>query len=334
MRTWSYCVFLALVATVQGFSALTATSSFTIVASFYPVYIATRNVARDVPNVRVVLLAPPTTGCLHDYQLTPADLVTLGRADVVVLNGAGMEPMLEPWIKQHPHVPIIDSSAGIALITTKAHCHGHDHHHAHAACEVEPNPHYWLSIARHIQQVENIALGLAAADPVRAACYHTNAAAYVRALRELKAELQGMLADVAFREIVTMHDAFAYFAKEFGLHVVGVVERIPGQTPSAREMAQLAQLIRARGVRAIFTEPQYSDAPARALARETGTLLAELDTIVTGPDELDAYLVAMRRNAKTLREVLSILAHSATSLPSNTQGVVTGVTNTGPLSTP
>lgn len=334
MRTWSCSGFLAVLATVHGFSALTATSSFTIVASFYPVYIATRNVARDVPNVRVVLLAPPTTGCLHDYQLTPADVVTLERADVVVVNGAGMEPMLEPWIKQHPHVPIIDSSAGITLITTKAHCHGHDHHHAHAACEVEPNPHYWLSIARHIQQVENIALGLAAADPVRAAYYHTNAASYVRALRELKAELQGMLADVTYREIVTMHDAFAYFAKEFGLHVVGVVERVPGQTPSAREMAQLAQLIRARGVRAIFTEPQYCDAPARALARETGALLAELDTIVTGPDELDAYLVAMRRNAKTLREVLSVVAHSDTSLPSNTQGVVTGITNTVPLSTP
>jgi len=295
-----------------------ATSSFTVVASFYPVYLATRNVTRDVPGVQVVSLAPATAGCLHDYELTPADVKILELADVLVINGAGMEPMLEPWIKRRPELPVIDASKGIALITQSSqhHCH-HGHHHT---CETAaPNPHYWLSVSRYIQHVDTIAQGLAAADPARAHLYRTNATVYIAVLRQLREELRQMLAGVSQRELITMHDAFPYFAQEFGFTIAGVVQREPGHAPSARHMAELAQLIKNKGLRAIFTEPQYSDAPARTLARETGVAVAALDSIVTGPDDLNAYADAMRRNARTLAAVLAPPPLPPPSAPSPAQ---------------
>ncbi|MCX7846913.1 MAG: zinc ABC transporter substrate-binding protein [bacterium] len=303
--------FSALLLVVTALSARATTSSFTIVASFYPVYIATKNVTRDAPGVDLRSLAPPTTGCLHDYQLTPADILLLERADVLVLNGAGMEPMLASWIKQHPHLPVIDSSEGIPLIMQSSlHAHLTCHHplpheQEHPCHHPVPNPHYWLSVTRHMRQVENIAMGLAAADPLRAAYYLTNAASYVATLRHLRCELRRILADLPQRELITMHDAFPYFAQEFGFTIIAVIQSEPGQAPSARRLAELAQLIRAKGLRAIFAEPQYSDAPARTLARETGAAVAMLDPIVTGPDDLDAYCAAMRRNAQTLRTSLT-----------------------------
>jgi len=295
-----------------------ATSTFTVVASFYPVYLATRNVTRDVPGVQVLSLAPPTAGCLHDYELTPADVKTLEQADVLVINGAGMEPMLEPWIKRRPELPVIDASKGIALIRQSAHHHCHHGHH-HTFETATPNPHYWLSVSRYIQQVDTIALGLAAADPARAQRYLTNAALYTAALRDLRSELRQMLAGVAQRELITMHDAFPYFAQEFGFTIAGVVQREPGHAPSARHMAELAQLIKNKGLRAIFTEPQYTDAPARTLARESGVAVAELDSIVTGPDDLNAYADAMRRNAHTLAAVLAPPPPPPPSVPSPAQ---------------
>lgn len=298
--------FVLLLFQCAALTASAVTSSFTIVASFYPVYLATRNVTRDVPGVQVLSMAPPTVGCLHDYQLTPADMVTLNRADVLVINGAGMEPMLDSWIKQYPQLPVIDSSQGIALIMQSAHHHHHHgHHHHHEACAAAPNPHYWLSISRHIQQVQTIALGLAAADPARAERYLTNAARYVTALRRLRCELRRMLADLPQRELITMHDAFPYFAQEFDLRIAGVIQREPGHAPSARHLAELAHLIKHKHLRAIFVEPQYADAAARTLARETGATVATLDSIVTGPDDLDAYLIAMRHNAHTLVKALA-----------------------------
>ncbi len=291
-----------------AWAAPAVTSSFTVVASFYPVYIATRNVARDVPGVTVLSLAPPSAGCLHDYQLTPADVLTLDRADALVINGAGMETAFEPLLKRRPRLPVVDASDGVALIVSSPH-HGCAHHAHTQACAPAPNPHVWLSVTRHIRQVDNIAHGLAAMDPARAALYLTNAAWYTAALRQLRCEMRRTLAGLSTRTLVTMHDAFPYFAQEFDLTIAGVVQREPGHAPGARHLAQLATRIKEGRIPAIFTEPQYADAAAQTLARETGATLVPLDTIVSGPAELDAYCAAMRRNARALAEALAPPAH-------------------------
>lgn len=271
-----------------GWAAPAGAAGTKIVASFYPIYIATLNVARGIPGVEVVNLTQPSTGCLHDYSLTTEDMVTLAGADVFVANGAGLETFLADAARRNARLKVIEASEGVEFIQQDG----------------QPNPHVWLSVTRHIRQVRNIAAGLAKADPTHGEAYARNAEAYARKLDGLKAEIEKGLQDVSRRDIVTFHDAFPYFAAEFGLRVAAVVERHPGAEPSAREMAEAIAIIRREKVAAIWTEPQYPAKSAASIARETGVVMAVLDPVVTGPRSEDAYLDTMRRNLATLRKVL------------------------------
>jgi zinc transport system substrate-binding protein len=266
----------------------TSAAETRIVTSFYPIYIATLNVARDIPGVEVVNMTRPLTGCLHDYQLTPGDLVILSKADIFIVNGAGMESFMDKAVGQVPRLKLIQASDGIALISTAG----------------VVNPHVWVSVTAHMQQVETIAAGLAKLDPDHAALYRKNASAYLAKLDTLRAAMHAGLRSVKTRAIVTFHEAFPYFAREFGLTVAAVVEREPGSEPSARELAQAITLVRQTGVKAIFAEPQYSAKAAETIARETGATVHRLDPVVTGPMTPDAYIAIMQSNLRTLEEAL------------------------------
>jgi len=281
-------VALAVFLGTAALGALPANGSLRIVTSFYPIYIAALNVAGGVPGVEISSMTKPSAGCLHDYQFTTEDLLAVSKADVLVINGAGMEPFVDKIKASQPSLPIIDASQGIALLRDSS----------------GENPHVWVSVSLAEKQVENIAAGLAGCDPKHATDYQRNADAYVRKLEALKQEIAAGLAHVRSRDIVTFHQAFAYLAKEFGLNVVGVIEREPGSEPSAREMAATIDLIRRTSVRAVFTEPQYPAKSAEAIARETGVALFVLDPAVTGPMEADAYLKIMEENLRELQKAL------------------------------
>jgi zinc transport system substrate-binding protein len=259
-------------------------SQIRVVASFYPVYIAVLNVVGDAPGVSVVSMARTSVGCLHDYQMTTEDMVTLSQADVFVVNGLAMESFLDVAKKQRPGMRVIEAGAGIVPITTGG----------------ESNPHVWVSLSLHRRQIRNIADGLVKADPAHAELYRRNADAYDRKLEALTGRMRAALKDLKSRDIVTMHEAFPYFAKEFGLNVVKVIEREPGSEPSAREMAETIRMIKQAGVRAVFAEPQYPAKAAEAIARETGVALHVLDPVVGGPETADAYLHIMEHNLKEL----------------------------------
>lgn len=260
-----------------------------ILTSFYPMYVATLNVARDLPGVTVANMTRPITGCLHDYQLAPDDLVTLSRCDIFVINGSGMESFLEKAMRQTPRLRIVDASQGLRLLVGPG---------------GETNAHVWVSVSLHAQQVRRIAEGLAAADPDRAALYRRNAERYAAELDTLGGRMKAALSDLRTRDVVTLHEAFPYFAAEFGLNVAAVIEREPGTEPSARELADIIERVRRSRVRALFVEPQYPSRSAEAIARETGARVWTLDPAVTGPMAADAYIRIMERNLATLREAL------------------------------
>jgi len=262
----------------------------TIVTSFYPVYIATINVAGDVPGVKVINMTQPATGCLHDYQLKPDDLKTLSEAQIFVVNGAGMETFMDKVTSQLPNLKIIEASKGIPLIKGD----GEDE-----------NPHVWVSISNTVQQVKNIGQQLAELDPEHAAQYITNTNVYVDKLEALRARMHQALDGAGKRDIITFHEAFPYFAREFNLNVVAVIEREPGSEPGPAELAGTIEIIQKSGIKAMFTEPQYPAKAAEVIARETGAKLFILDPAVTGPMEPDAYLKIMEANMKTLEEALN-----------------------------
>jgi zinc transport system substrate-binding protein len=267
---------------------LWADQSLRVVTSFYPVYVAVLNVTAGIPGVEVSNLASPHVGCLHDYQLTAGDVRRLADADLLLVNGAGMEPFLGKVAQQSPGVRVVGVSEGIALL--------------------DDNPHVWVSLEGARRQTENIAAALAAAAPDRADAFRANASAYNASLSALEEKMRAALAPYAGTPIVTFHQAFPYFARDFDLDLAGEIEREPGAEPSARELADTVKLVRERKVKALFAEPQFPDKSAQVVARETGVRVYSLDPVVTGPSDPEeargAYLRAMEKNLEVLQEAL------------------------------
>lgn len=291
---------LALALAVCSGCAAQEAAGKTIVTSFYPMYVFTQNVVRDVPGVRVVNMASESAGCLHDYQLQTRDMVTLEGADALVINGGGMEQFMDKVIAQRPELPVINASDGIEMLCSEdGHDHdGHDHDHG------VYNAHVWLDPALAIRQVQNIADGLAAADSEHAEAYQQNAAAYKKRLQALDAELSAQLAPLAGSAIVTFHEAFTYFADAYGLVVAGVIANDAGEEPSTRQIAATCDLVKQYRVKALFVEPQYPTKSAETIARETGAQVFTLDPVVSGDGSPESYENAMRENARVLTEAL------------------------------
>lgn len=267
-----------------------------IVTSFYPMYIATSNIINGVEDVSLTCLASPSVGCLHDYQLTVKDMMTLEGADIFVINGGGMESFLEKAVSSYPALHIVNASEGILEMHEEDHEEG-EHHH-------EENSHIWVSVSMYMEEVKNIAEKLIEYDPQHALIYSNNAENYLKKLENLREEMHEKLDGIPHKNIITFHEAFEFFAEEFHLNILDVIEREPGTYPSAKDIAEIIETVKSKDVSAIFTEPQYSKTAAETISQETNVKVYELDPVVTGEFTLDAYEKAMQKNLDVLWEAL------------------------------
>ena len=191
-----------------------------VVTSFYPMYVAAENVIGDVEGVTLENLSEPQTGCLHDYQLTAADMKLLSKADVFIVNGGGIESFLSDVAESYPNLKIIQACDGIDLLQaaegtedvdsdeaeseehlhetetadTKAESDVHDEEADHADHDHsehshgDENAHAWMNLADYQIQVQNICEGLSEADSVHAEQYAKHAQTYQGKVRELQQE--------------------------------------------------------------------------------------------------------------------------------------------------
>ena len=274
----------------------------TVVTSFYPIWLLTLNLTQGIPDVTVRNLAAPDTGCLHDYQLQTADMKALSEADLFLINGAGMESYLDLVFDAFPDLPVGDASEGIPLLYTQDALQIGE-----AEEEGEPNAHLWLSAENASRMAENLYQALAACLPGREEQLQHNLQDLQARLGALDAELRAGLSDLPRKGIITFHEAFPYFASAYGLEVLAVVNREPGETLTPAQLGQLADALVALDLPPLFVEPQYEDLSARTLASETGAKIYTLDPVVTGPETdvpLDYYETVMRNNMTVLREAL------------------------------
>ena len=274
-----------------------------IVTSFYPIYLFASNLLDGIENVSLTNLAAPGTGCLHDYQLQTGDMKELARADVFLINGAGMEGYLAGVFDAFPELPVVDASTGVALLED---CSDHDEHDGHNH-EHTYNAHIWLSAKNAIIMVGNLAEGLIAALPEHADAIAANRDSYITRLTALDTELTDALAPLPRKDIITFHEAFPYFAQTYGLNVAAVINRDPDDALSPRQLAEMCKTVKALGAPPLFTEPQYEDMAAQTISRETGASIHTLDPIVTGPETdipLTWYEDVMRQNLAVLLEAL------------------------------
>lgn len=281
------------------------TSKFNIVTSFYPMYIATANIVNGVEDVELRNLTASTTGCLHDYQLTTANMVTLSTADVLIVNGGGMESFIEKAVETYEDLKVIDASDGIIHEHEEEEIEHNDEGELEHTHEHGENAHIWVSISKHIEQIKKIRDELVKIDSKNAEAYIENTYNYILKLEDLKTRMHQSLDNIENKKIVTFHEAFEFFAEEFALEIVAVIEREPGTYPSAGEVANIIDLVRSKEVKAIFVEPQYSRSAADTIARETGVPVYTLDPVVTGELNKDSYIALMNHNLEVLEEALN-----------------------------
>jgi ABC-type Zn uptake system ZnuABC Zn-binding protein ZnuA len=234
------------------------------------------------PDVRVTSLVP-RGGDVHTFEPKPADVQAVARAQLVVMNGLGLDGWLRKTITNAAvtGTPVVELGLdlpGVVLLP------GED--------PGTQNPHLWMDVTYAGVYVDRIAAALTTADPTDAAGFEARRTAYRARLAALDASIRARIATVpeADRRLVTFHDAFPYFAREYGIAIVGVAVEAPGQDPSAAYTAQLIDTIRAAGVKAIFSEAQFPTKLVDQLAAETGTkVVANLYDDSVGDPPIDSY---------------------------------------------
>jgi len=243
--------------------------NFKIVTSFYPIYVSTLNVVDGIENVEVVNLTQSLGGCLHDYQLLPQDMVELEKADVLIVNGEGMEAFLDKVITSYPDLKIVYASEGIDFIKEE-----HEHADEHSEHE-DINSHVWLSIENNIKQVDNISKALSTIDSQNSDKYNENANKYIGDLENLKEESDKELEQVKNKSIITSNSTFAYFMADLGMNVVFNLEHEIGTNPNTGDMAKTIEDIKEFNVEAIITDSQEENNFAKIISNETGIKIYE-----------------------------------------------------------
>ena len=287
-------------------------SKVNFVTSCYPVHIIAMNIADGVEGVEIKKMSENHSGCLHDFQLQTKDLKNIEKSSAFIINGAGMENFLDKITEENQEIKIIDSSKGIPLIEEEC---GHDdcedeecdcedeecncHHHGGS------NSHIWLSLENYMIQIKNICEGMKSADPNNAEKYQKNADIYVNKVCDLKIKMHDELHKFKGKDIITFHNAFPYFAKEFGINILKVINHEPGEEPSAKEILETINAVKQNNIKAIFTEPQYTDSAAKTIAKETGAEIYTLDPCVTGDNDKNAYIDTMEKNLEILKIAFS-----------------------------
>ena len=261
------------------------TEQYTVVTSFYPMYIAALNVVGENDHVRLENLSEPQTGCLHDYQLTPADMQLLSTADAFIINGGGIESFLGEVAEQYPGLTIINASEQVDMI--------------------EDNAHAWMNIEDYMTQVKTITEGLSAADPEDAESFSENADAYLNKLSALKEQADEIKTLTEGQDIVIFHEAYEYVAEEFGMQVSYVMDLDEERQVSAGEVADVVRAVKDGGVHVIFAEELYGKDMGDTVESETDAKVCYLDTLVRGDYDADSYLNAMQQNITLLKEAFS-----------------------------
>jgi zinc/manganese transport system substrate-binding protein len=262
-----------------------------VVASFSILGDLVRNVGGDLVNV-TSLVGP--NGDVHVYTPPPADAKKIADARLVIINGLGLEGWLPRLLQSSgSKAPIITATKGIAPLKLGS----------------DADPHAWQSVANAKIYVANIRDALVQADPADSGYFREHAERYLAELDALDGEVRSAIAQIPpeRRKVISTHDAFGYFAKEYGIEFIAPLGVSTETEPSARDIAGIISQIRAEKIPAVFLENISDDRLIRRIAAETGakvggTLYSDGLTDEKGP--APTYIDMVRHNIKALTSAL------------------------------
>lgn len=263
-----------------------------VVTSFYPLYFLASEIGGDTVNVINLVQAGIEP---HDWTPKSSDLVLTEQAQLFLYQGAGLESWLADFTqglsgaKQLQQVAV---SKGIPLIETNG----------------QVDPHTWVSPKSMVLMAQTVYESLVKAAPAQQATLAKNYAALDQKLRELDQQFTTQLAQVNSKNIVVSHEAFAYLARDYGLHQVAIMGLTPDAEPKAQDLLEVAQFVKKHNVSTIFFEELITDELAVTIANETGArtaVLNPLEGLTTEQEKQgDNYISLMQRNLQHLVEGL------------------------------
>lgn len=261
--------------------------------------VATISIVGDIvsevggPDVAVMTLLGPEADA-HDFEPTPQDAKALALADLVVVNGLGLEGWIDRLVESSGYKKtVVVASTGISPREMVEHG------------ETETDPHAWNDAANGARYARTIAAALAAADPAHAANYAARGEAYAKKLLELDAWAKAEFGKVpaAKRKVITSHEAFGYLGAAYGVEFLAPMGLSTEDEAAAADVAALIDQVKAEGIKAVFLENSTDPRLATEIAKATGaklggTLYPESLTAASGP--APTYLKMFRHNVSTL----------------------------------
>jgi len=282
-----------------------------VLASFYPLQYVVEQVGGE--HVDVSNLTPPAAEP-HDLELAPAQVRSIGDADLVVYL-SGFQPAVDEGIEQRAPLHVVDAAASAGL---EEHPGGEGEHagetagetaeqHAEHADESDDghdhgptDPHFWLDPTRLAAVGDAVADELSAIDPDHAADYAAGAEALTADLDALDTELAETLAPCAGATLVTSHEAFGYLAERYDLHQVGISGIDPEAEPSPARLREVGEIVEENGVTTLFFETLVSPKVTQTLADDLGVRTALLDPLESLAEGATDYREVMESNLEAL----------------------------------
>jgi zinc transport system substrate-binding protein len=280
-------------------SSPVASKKIKVVASFYPLADFAKNVGGDLVDVVNIT---PAGAEPHDYEPTPQDIVKLHDANLVVLNGNGVDAWGEKITGEL-------RQKGVTVVIMSDHLDSLKNNAPEGGEVGQYDPHFWLNPVNASKEADIIADALIKIDGVHEKEYNTNRDAFKAKLASLDQEYKNGLANCASRTIVTSHNAFNYLASQYNLTTLYVLGLSVDEEPSPKTIADTVDVARAKGITYIFFETLVSPKLSETIAREIGAKTLELNPVEGLTDEEIAqgkdYESVMKNNLTNLRIALS-----------------------------
>ena len=250
--------------------------------TLHPYYSWTANVIAGVPGAEVVPVLPGEIDA-GNYQPSPDDIAKLAGLDAIVINGIGHDDFIRDMIKAsgNTHLVVIEANAETPLVKS-----------AHGGA---PNSHTFISFTNAIQQSRLIARKLGELRPADADAFSKNASAYADTLRAIQGAAAAKLATAKIKRVVTVHDGYTYLLQEFGIELAGVVQPAHGLTPSAKELADMIELMKKDSITIVFTEEDFPERLLATLRDATGAKVYIISHVAVGaysPAEFETVMAA------------------------------------------
>jgi len=292
-----FSTFFVLMVVMLCFSANTRAEGKTnlkIAVTIFPLADIAQHIASSEPmgfkpgggEAKVVTILPAGANP-HTFELAPQVVKELEDARIIFMIGHGLDDWVKASGESLPKVKMVTVDEGIDLVKLG----GED-------------PHYWVSIANAKIIAKNIAHALTDLEPEKKDQFQSNLDRYIRQLDETDRSIRKMFSNLPTRKIITFHDGWRYFARDYGLEVIGNIESSHGSEPTPKRLAHLGDMIRDQKIKILFSEPAVSKTEAESVAKDFHLRLYELDPM-GGSGNRKSFLALMLANAHTIREALS-----------------------------